>query len=221
MVGDSWGKLLQDEFAKDYFQKLEGFVRQEYQTRVIYPSAENLFYAYRMTPYENVKAVIVGQDPYHQPNQAHGLAFSVKENTPFPPSLRNIFTELKNDLGIPFPKSGDLTKWAKEGVLLINTILTVRESQPGSHKNCGWAEFTSRVIELLNQKRDPVVFILWGNDAKGCKTKITNPVHCILEGAHPSPLSAYNGFFGGRYFSRCNQFLKEHGIKEIDWDLSK
>ena len=220
-IGNSWDKVLQGEFDKDYYLKLREFLKSEYGSRVIYPDMYDIFNALKYTPYDQVKAVILGQDPYHEPGQAHGMSFSVKKGVKQPPSLVNIFRELEDDLGISPPDHGYLMKWAEEGVLLLNTCLTVREHQANSHRGKGWEIFTDRVISLLNERKTPIVFILWGANAKSKAQLITGKQHLILTGAHPSPLSAYNGFFGGRYFSKTNAFLEENGEKSIDWDLRR
>ncbi len=219
-LGNDWDNLLADEFRKPYYLALREFLKAEYNSYTIYPDMHNIFTALKLTPYSDVKAVVLGQDPYHEPNQAHGLAFSVLEGTEPPPSLKNIYKELNADLGLPVPVKGDLTKWAKEGVLLLNTSLTVRRGQANSHRGKGWEIFTDRIVELVNQREKPVVFILWGANARAKTALITNPVHKVLTCAHPSPLSAYNGFFGCRHFSKCNEFLKANGIGEIDWNLA-
>lgn len=217
MIGNSWDKLLSEEYQKAYFEQLMNFVKQEYKTKTIYPKQNEVFNAFRYTSFEDVKVVILGQDPYHGPNQAEGLSFSVSNEVLKPPSLKNIFKELENDLGIPFPEANSLKPWAKEGVLLLNAVLTVEEHMPTSHKDKGWETFTDNVIKLLNTKKEPVVFILWGSYARNKKTLITNPIHYVIESPHPSPFSAYNGFFGSKPFSKANQFLKSKGIKEINW----
>ena len=206
---------MEGEFEKPYYQELRRFLINEYSTKIIYPDMYDIFNALQLTSYEKVKAVILGQDPYHEPGQAHGLCFSVKKGTRKPPSLVNIFKELQDDLGIPIPDHGFLEGWAKEGVLLLNTVLTVQVHRANSHRGKGWETFTDRVITLLNQREEPIVFILWGANARSKKALITNSSHLILEAVHPSPLSAHNGFFGGRYFSRTNGFLKE----PIHWEL--
>jgi uracil-DNA glycosylase len=218
-IGNSWDDVLKGEFEKDYYLKLREFLKSEYGSRIIYPNMYDIFNALKFTPYENVKAVILGQDPYHQPGQAHGLCFSVKKGVKQPPSLVNIFKELQSDTGAVPPHHGCLESWAKNGVMLLNTVLTVRESSPNSHAGKGWEIFTDRVIELLNQREEPMVFILWGRNAKNKESLISNPKHCVLKGAHPSPFSAYNGFFGGRYFSRANDFLIKNGRTPIDWRI--
>lgn len=220
-IGNDWDSILTGEFDKEYYKELRKFLVSEYRTTTIYPDMHDIFNALKYTPYENVKVVILGQDPYHEPGQAHGLCFSVKKGVPKPPSLVNIFKELEADLGIAPPSHGCLTDWAAQGVLLLNTVLTVRRGQANSHKGKGWEIFTDRVIELLNEREKPIVFILWGANAKSKREIITNPNHIIITGAHPSPLSAHNGFFGGRYFSRTNAYLTEKGEVPIDWRISK
>lgn len=218
-IGNSWDEVLKGEFDKDYYLKLREFLKKEYGTRVVYPNMYHIFNALKFTTYEDVKAVILGQDPYHQPGQAHGLCFSVQKGVAKPPSLVNIFKELESDLGISPPDHGNLESWASNGVLLLNTVLTVRRSAAASHKGKGWEIFTDRVIELLNEREKPMVFILWGNHAKAKEALITNSRHCIIKSVHPSPFSANNGFFGGRYFSRANEFLKSVGQEPIDWSI--
>ncbi len=218
-LGNDWDELLADEFKKDYYLKIRGILKQEYATRTIYPDMYDIFNALKYTPYSKVKAVILGQDPYHEPGQAHGLCFSVKEGTPQPPSLVNIFKEMKSELGIEPPKNGTLTAWAEQGVLLMNTVLTVRAGQANSHKGIGWEIFTDRVISLLNEKPEPIVFLLWGANARAKTALLNNPNHLVLQCAHPSPLSAYNGFFGCGHFSKTNDFLREKGVSEINWQL--
>ena len=211
-IGNEWDALLADEIHKDYYLKLRQFLISEYTTRRIYPPMEDIFNALRHTSYSDVRAVILGQDPYHGPGQAHGMCFSVKRGTPPPPSLQNIFKEIKSDLGIDPPQHGELTSWADNGVLLLNTVLTVREGQPNSHKGMGWEQFTDRIIQLLNERQQPMVFLLWGGNARSKARLITNPAHLVLQCAHPSPLSAYNGFFGCRHFSKTNEFLVSRGM---------
>lgn len=218
-IGNSWDKVLDGEFDKEYYQKLRQFLIGEYRSRRIYPDMYDIFNALKYTAYEDVKAVILGQDPYHQPGQAHGLCFSVQKGVQIPPSLVNIYKELESDLGIKPPNHGFLESWAKNGVLLLNTVLTVRDSQANSHRGKGWEIFTDRVIELLNKREKPMVFILWGNNAKAKEKLITNPAHLIIKGAHPSPLSAHYGFWGGKYFSRTNDFLISTGQQPIDWRI--
>ena len=219
MIGNDWDNLLKDEYNKDYFKELNKFVIDEYKKKTCYPKMSEIFNAFINTSYEDVKVVILGQDPYHGEGEAEGLSFSVKEGIPFPPSLVNILTELKNDLGYDLPKSGSLVPWAKQGVLLLNASLTVVKDTPKSHSGKGWEIFTDEVIKLINKKETPVVFILWGSDARNKKNLITNKIHYIIESPHPSPLSAYRGFFGSKPFSKTNEFLKKNGIKEINWQL--
>ena len=220
-IGNDWDEVLEGEFDKEYYRTLRQFLIREYKQGTVYPDMNDIFNALKYTPYHKVKAVIIGQDPYHEPGQAHGMAFSVKKGVQQPPSLVNIFKELEEDLGIKRPPAdnGCLIPWAEEGVLLLNAVLTVRAHQANSHKGKGWEIFTDRVIELLNERQEPLVFILWGRNAKEKESLITNERHLVLTVAHPSPLSAYNGFFGGRYFSRTNQFLKENGTDEINWEI--
>lgn len=218
-IGNSWDEVLKDEFSKEYYLRLREFLKDEYSSHVVYPDMYHIFNALVQTPYDKVKAVIIGQDPYHEPGQACGLCFSVQKGVRIPPSLVNIYKELRNDLGVTPPSHGNLESWAHEGVLLLNAVLTVREHEAGSHRNKGWEMFTDRVIELLNERRTPVVFILWGAYAKAKAELVTSPQHLILTGAHPSPLSAHNGFWGGKYFSRTNVFLEENGIEPIDWRI--
>lgn len=213
-----WDDLLKDEFKKEYYIKIHNFLKAEYANPnyPVYPSMYDLFNAMKITDYDAVKAVILGQDPYHGPGQAHGLSFSVKKGVALPPSLVNIFKEYHDDLGYPIPKSGDLTPWAKNGVLLLNSVLSVRGGQAASHRGIGWEIFTDRIIELLNAREKPIVFLLWGNFAKSKAKLITNPQHHILTAAHPSPLSAYNGFFGCRHFSKTNKLIPDD---PVDWRL--
>ena len=218
-IGNEWDELLKGEFEKEYYLKLREFLKYEYSHYEVYPNMYDIFNSLKYTSYNSVKAVILGQDPYHEPGQAHGLCFSVKKGTPLPPSLRNIYKELYSDLGIPPAKHGELISWAQNGVLMMNTVLTVRRGQANSHKNHGWEIFTDRVIELLNRREKPIVFILWGGNARSKTKLITNPNHFILQSAHPSPLSAYNGFFGNKHFSKTNEFLVQHGIEPIDWHI--
>lgn len=217
MIGNNWDILLKEEYQKEYFIHLINFVKKEYKEKVIYPKQNEVFNAFRYTDFDDVKVVILGQDPYHGPNQAEGLSFSVSNEVLKPPSLKNIFKELENDLGIPFPEHNSLKPWTKEGVLLLNAVLTVEEHTPTSHKDKGWETFTDNVIKIINEKKTPVVFILWGSYARNKKILITNPIHYIIESPHPSPFSAYNGFFGSKPFSKTNDFLKSKGLKEIDW----
>ncbi len=217
-IGNSWDTLLADQFESEYYKNLRQFLKYEYSHYTVYPHMNDIFNALRITDYNDVKVVLLGQDPYHGPGQAHGLCFSVRDGVAMPPSLVNIFKELKSDLDIDPPSSGNLTKWAKNGVLLLNTVLTVRAGQAGSHRNHGWEKLTDRIIELLNDREKPMVFMLWGRPAREKAALITNPSHLILECAHPSPLSAYNGFFGCRHFSKACEFLRQHGM-EMDWRL--
>ena len=216
-IGNDWDNVLAGEFEKDYYLSLREFLKTEYFSRRIYPPMNDIFNALKYTSYEDARVVILGQDPYHGEGQAHGLCFSVKEGIPFPPSLKNIFKELNDSLGIPAPSSGELVGWAKQGVLLLNTTLTVREGMPQSHKGHGWEILTDRIIELMNEKTRPVVFILWGGNARAKKALITNKSHLVLECAHPSPLSAYAGFFGSNHFAKANEYLVSAGEKPIDW----
>ncbi len=217
MIGNAWDEELKEEYKKEYFTELMNFVKEEYKDKVIYPKQNEVFNAFRYTDFDNVKVVILGQDPYHGPNQAEGLSFSVSDDVLKPPSLKNIFKELESDLGIPFPKHNSLKPWAKQGVLLLNAVLTVEEHKPASHKGKGWETFTDDVIEILNKREKPIVFILWGAFARSKKSLITNKQHYIIESAHPSPFSARNGFFGSKPFSKTNDFLRKNGLEEIDW----
>ena len=216
MINNKWDVVLEPEFKKDYFKKLGTFVKSEYSKKIIYPEYKNVFNALRYTDFDDVKVVILGQDPYHGENEAHGLSFSVRKGTPMPPSLRNIFKELYDDIGVRRTET-DLTSWAKEGVLLLNSIMTVVKDRPLSHKDKGWEIFTDRVIELLGEREKPLVFILWGSYARSKKELIKNKNHLILESVHPSPLSANRGFFGSKPFSKTNTFLKKNNIEEIKW----
>ena len=213
MIGNSWDNILKEEYKKDYFKNLIEFIKNEYKTKTIYPKQTEVFNAFKYTDFNDVKVVILGQDPYHGLGEAHGLSFSVLK----PPSLKNIFKELESDLKIPFPEHNSLKKWAKQGVLLLNAVLTVEEHKPTSHKDKGWEIFTDDIIKIINKKTTPVVFILWGAYARKKKDLITNPIHLIIESAHPSPFSARNGFFGSKPFSKTNEFLKKNNIEEIDW----
>lgn len=219
MIGNQWDHYLENEYKKEYFQELLDFIKEEYKNKTIYPKQNEVFNAFRYTDYQDIKVVILGQDPYHGINQAEGLSFSVKDEVLKPPSLKNIFKELESDLGIPFPEHNSLKPWAKQGVLLLNAVLTVEEHKPTSHKDRGWENFTDAVIKVLNERDKPIVFILWGSYARSKKTYITNPIHLVIESAHPSPFSARNGFFGSKPFSKTNEFLKKNGIKEIDWRI--
>ncbi len=213
----SWKPVLADEFEKDYFKKLTEFVREEYRTRTIYPPAKLIFNAFDQCPFDKLKVVILGQDPYHGPGQAHGLCFSVNDGVEFPPSLSNIFTELQQDVGKPFPSSGNLTPWARQGVLLLNATLTVRARQAGSHQGKGWEIFTDAVIHKINDQKEHVVFILWGSYAIRKGEFIDRGRHLVLTSVHPSPLSASRGFFGNHHFSRTNEFLAQHAMEPIEW----
>ena len=219
-TGNDWDEVLDDLFKSENYLKIREFLKTEYSTRDIYPSMYDIFNAFKFTPYSNVKAVILGQDPYHEPGQAHGLCFSVQDGVKLPPSLINIYKEIKSDLGITEPDNGNLTKWAKQGVLLLNTSLTVRRGAANSHKDCGWTQFTDEVIKKLAAREKPMVFILWGANARSKKAFIDGKRHLILESAHPSPLSCYNGFFGSRPFSKTNDFLVANGETPIDWNLT-
>ena len=217
---NEWDELLKDEFGKDYYLKLRMFLINEYKTRTIYPGMYDIYNAMKTTSYSDVKAVIIGQDPYHGEGQAHGYCFSVKKGVAPPPSLVNIFKEIKDDVGIDNTgKHGELTKWAESGVLLLNNVLTVRAGMANSHKGMGWEQFTDDVIKLLDKREKPMVFLLWGNNAKSKTALIHNPNHLVLTSAHPSPLSAYHGFFGCKHFSKTNEFLRAHGMSEIDWSI--
>lgn len=216
-IEKSWQEVLQPEFDKPYFENLVGFVKQEYASRTIFPPAGQIFSAFNTCPFSDVKVVILGQDPYHGPGQAHGLCFSVNDGIPFPPSLQNIFKEITSDLGIPAPKTGNLTRWAEQGVLLLNATLTVRASQAGSHQGKGWEEFTDAVIKTISEKAENVVFILWGSYAIKKKALINASKHCILTAPHPSPLSSYRGFFGCKHFSKTNEYLQSVGKTPIAW----
>ena len=216
-LGNDWDEILKDEFEKPYYLSIREFLKKEYSTRRIYPHMNDIFNALKYTSFENTKVVIIGQDPYHGAGQAHGLCFSVKPEIQFPPSLRNIFKELKDDIGKEIPQSGELTDWAKQGVLMLNAVLTVREGQPTSHSKIGWETFTDRVIAELNNKKTPVVFLLWGAYAQKKAEIITNPIHKKLLSVHPSPLSASRGFFGCKHFSKTNQLLTEAGLEPINW----
>ena len=219
MIGNDWDNYLKEEYTKDYFKKLIEFINKEYQNKVIYPPKNEIFNALRHTSYRDVKVVILGQDPYHGEHQAEGLSFSVKNGIKKPPSLQNIFKELNSDLGLPIPKTSSLIPWADQGVLLLNTVLTVEANKAASHKDKGWEIFTDKIIEILNKKEEPIVFILWGGFARNKKKLITNKKHYIIESAHPSPLSAYNGFFDSKPFSKTNKYLTSKGIKPIDWKI--
>ena len=218
-LGNSWDTVLAGEFQSDSYQRLRVFLKEEYRTQTIYPPMEDIFQALRLTPYENANVVILGQDPYHGPGQAHGLAFSVRPGIQIPPSLRNIYKELADDLGCTIPDHGYLVDWAKQGVLLLNTALTVRAGQANSHRGKGWEDLTDSIIRHLNLREQPVVFLLWGANARAKVPLLTNPLHLVLCAPHPSPLSAFQGFFGCKHFSRTNAFLRQCGLPEIDWQI--
>ncbi|MGN1350816.1 MAG: uracil-DNA glycosylase [Anaerovoracaceae bacterium] len=217
--GNDWDEVLSGEFDKDYYRLLRDFLKKEYSSQTIYPSMYDIFNAQKATAYSDVKVVILGQDPYHGPGQAHGMCFSVKKGVAPPPSLVNIFKELESDCGCEIPSHGYLADWAAQGVLLLNTVLTVRGGQPNSHKGMGWEIYTDNVIRKLNERSRPMVFMLWGSNARSKKVYLTGPQHLILEAPHPSPLSAYRGFFGCGHFSKANRFLAEHGMEPVDWQL--
>lgn len=219
-IDSEWKAVLGEEFTQPYMRELKEFLRQEAAAgKKVYPRGPDIFNAFNHTPYSKVKVVILGQDPYHGPGQAHGLSFSVRDGVPPPPSLKNVFKEMHADLGLPIPKTGNLTPWADQGVLLLNTVLTVEEGHAGSHRKRGWEKFTDRVIQVLNRRPDPIVFILWGAFAQSKQEMIFSPPHAIIKSAHPSPLSAHNGFLGSKPFSKTNAFLKEWGKEPIDWSL--
>lgn len=218
-IHNDWAPILKKEFDQPYMQELFKQLHEQYETEVVYPPKNEVFNAFKLTPYSEVKVVILGQDPYHGPHQANGLSFSVEEGTKFPPSLRNIFNELVEDIKCDYPTSGDLSKWAEQGVLLLNTTLTVKEAQPMSHVGMGWEQFTDAVLHYLNEKETPIVFILWGKHAQSKKKLIDQNKYCVIESAHPSPLSARRGFFGSTPFSKTNEFLVSKGLKPIDWSL--
>lgn len=219
MIENDWLPALKTEFGKNYYRELFEFVKQEYNTTQVYPPSEDIFNAFHLTPLGEVKVVIIGQDPYHEPGQAHGLCFSVKPGVDIPPSLVNIYKELQDDCGCYIPNNGYLVKWAKQGVLMLNTVLTVRAHKANSHQGQGWEEFTNAAIKALNTQDRPIVFILWGKPAQMKKSMLNNPNHLILEAPHPSPLSAYRGFFGSKPFSKTNAFLQEKGLEPIDWQI--
>ena len=216
-IGNAWDDILYEEFSKEYYRKLSFFLEEEYARTTVYPSKDQIFTAFKLTPPERVKAVILGQDPYHEPGQAHGLSFSVQKGVDIPPSLKNIYKELQDDLGITPPDHGYLVRWAEQGVLMLNTILTVRAHEAMSHADKGWQTFTDAVMEKLDEMDRAMVFILWGKPAQKKEKLITNPKHLVLKSAHPSPLSSYRGFFGSRPFSATNDFLQKNGIAPIDW----
>lgn len=219
ILKNDWAPLLEDEFEKPYYVRLREFLKHEYKTRTIYPSMYDIFNALHYTPFEKVKVVILGQDPYHGPNQAHGLSFSVQKGVKQPPSLVNIFNELKNDLGYEPPSHGNLVDWTKEGVLLLNTVLTVRAGEANSHRGHGWENFTDQIIKTLNEKEHPIVYMLWGAAAQSKQSLIDTSKHFIIKSPHPSPLSAYRGFFGSKPFSKTNEILRQNGLEEINWEI--
>lgn len=216
---NGWAKALKDEFKKDYYRELYNFIKEEYTNNIVYPESKNVFSALELTDIDDVRVVILGQDPYHEPGQAHGLCFSVQPGVKAPPSLENIYKELKDDIGCYIPNNGYLVKWAKQGVLLLNTVLTVRAHAANSHKGHGWETFTDAIISKVNEKDTPVVFILWGSPAQKKIPMLTNPKHLILKAPHPSPLSSYRGFFGSKPFSQTNDFLVKNGMEPIDWQI--
>ena len=217
-IGNSWDEKLRGEFDKEYYKNLREFLKTEYSKYTVYPDMYDIFNSLKAASYEDTRVVIIGQDPYHEPGQAHGMAFSVKPGVDIPPSLKNIYKEIASDIpGFEIPKDGYLQKWANQGVLLLNAVLTVRAHQANSHKGKGWEIFTDKVISLVNEKETPVVFMLWGANARAKKALVTNPIHYVLEAPHPSPLSAYNGFFGCKHFSKCNELLEKSGQKPIKW----
>ena len=216
-IEPSWKHALSDQFDQDYFKTLSEFIRKEYLTQTIYPTPKDIFRSFELCPFDKVKVVIIGQDPYHGPNQANGLSFAVHEDVPLPPSLKNIFKEIESDLGTKPEPSGDLSRWAQQGVLLLNATLTVRAQTPGSHQNKGWEKFTDAVIKKISDEKEHVVFILWGNYAKKKGLVIDRDTHCVIESPHPSPFSAHSGFFGSKPFSKANEYLKKVDVKEIDW----
>lgn len=217
-LNNDWDDILKDEWEKPYYRQLHNFLKEEYSTRRIYPDMHDIFNALKYTPFSDTKVCIIGQDPYHGPGQAHGLCFSVKKGVALPPSLVNIYKEITDDTGVTMPPYGELTGWAKQGILLLNTVLTVRAGSPNSHKDKGWEIFTDRVISELNKKETPVVFLLWGANAERKARIITNPIHKKLITVHPSPLSAYRGFFGCRHFSKTNEILEQNGMSKIEWN---
>ncbi len=216
-LNGSWWAVMKSEFEQPYYQELREWMKEEYRTQTVFPKPDDVYRALHLTSYEKVKVVILGQDPYHGPGQAHGLSFSVQPGVKHPPSLRNIFQELKDDLGCPVPNHGSLVSWAEQGVLLLNTVLTVRKGEANSHKGKGWERVTDRVIDVLNERDQPVVFVLWGRHAQNKKERIDQNKHYIIESPHPSPFSARNGFFGSRPFSKVNTYLKQMGFEEINW----
>ncbi|WP_041053463.1 uracil-DNA glycosylase [Jeotgalibacillus campisalis] len=221
ILENDWNPLLEKEFSKPYYLELREFLKEEYQNETVFPPMNEIYQALHNTPFSNVKVVILGQDPYHGAGQANGLSFSVKPGVKIPPSLRNIYKELHHDLGIPIPRDGDLEKWTKEGVLLLNTVLTVRQGEAHSHRKKGWERLTNEIISLIGNREEPAVFILWGKPAESKRSLINEQIHCVLTAPHPSPLSASRGFFGSSPFSKANAFLRENDIKEVDWSLQR
>ena len=219
MIGNNWDLVLKREFESDYYKKIEEFIESEYAKKTVYPPKEDIFNAFKYTPPENVKVVILGQDPYHEKGQAHGLAFSTPEGRTIPRSLKNIFKEIQNEYGYEIPDSGCLESWAHQGVFLLNTVLTVREGEANSHSDCGWQTFTDNVIKTLNSQNQPIVFLLWGKQAEKKKEFLDNPKHQVLITSHPSPFSARRGFFGSNHFKSANEFLRKNNLDEIDWKL--
>ena len=220
LVGNKWDEILKEEYQKEYFKKIVLYINKAYKERPIFPPKSHILRALSLTDYDDVKVVILGQDPYHGVGEANGLCFAVNNGIKLPPSLKNIYKELNEDLGIPIATTGDLTCWAKEGILLLNSVLTVEKDKPASHKNLGWETFTDKVISILNQREKPIVFMLWGGFAKSKASLLDGNKHLILTAAHPSPLSAYNGFFGCKHFSTANKFLRENGDREINWEIT-
>lgn len=221
-LNNDWDELLKNEFQKEYYLKIREFLKREYSNQTIYPDKHDIFNALKTTARKDIKVVILGQDPYHNPGQAHGMSFSVKPGIAPPPSLLNMYKEIEQEFGYKMPSDyGYLISWAEQGVLLLNTVLTVRENKPQSHKDCGWETFTDKIISLINEKEEPVVFLLWGSNAKSKKALITNPRHLVLESVHPSPLSAYRGFLGCNHFKKANEFLAKNNIPEIDWKIEE
>ena len=218
-IGNDWDRILDGEFEKEYYVLLRDFLKKEYATRTIYPSMYDIFNALKATPYEKTKVVLLGQDPYHGPGQAHGMCFSVQRGVPQPPSLVNIFKELQDDCGCAIPSHGYLEEWAEQGVLMLNAVLTVRAGEANSHQKMGWEIFTDNVIRKLNERETPMVFLLWGANAQRKESFLTNPAHLVLKAPHPSPLSSYRGFFGCRHFSKANEFLEKNGLTPIDWQI--
>lgn len=219
MITNKWDIVLKDVFSDPKYLKLQEFLNEEYEHNTVYPLRENIYSALKLTDYDDVKVVVIGQDPYHEPNQAHGLAFSVLDGIKLPPSLKNIYKEIEVDLGLNMSSSGNLTNWAKQGVLLLNNVLTVRAHEANSHKKKGWEFVTDSIVKKLNEREESIIFVFWGNNAKSKEVLVTNPNHIVLKAPHPSPLSAYHGFFGCKHFSKINDILKEKGLEEINWQI--